>query len=102
MTNTTNRDNRLLQANVNHAARAQDLLTQTLAEGDYALAIVAEPYWVPSEHPNWTVSDNGTVAITWRRTTNPFPCTPYDKGEAYVAVSGEIRDRGGLYLPQRP
>lgn len=86
MSNTTYKHNRLLQANVNHSARAQDLLIQTLAEGDYALAIVAEPYWVPLEHPHWTASGNGTVAITWRRAANPLPCTPYDKGETYVAI----------------
>lgn len=79
-------DNRLLQANVNHSAGAQDLLSQTLAEEDYALAIVAEPYRVPAEHPNWTVSNNGTVAITWRPNSSPLPCVPFENGDAHTAV----------------
>lgn len=38
---------RLLQANLNHCARAQDLLDQSLAQWSINVAVVAEPYFVP-------------------------------------------------------
>ena len=41
---------RILQSNLNHSARAQDLLLQTMAEWNIGLehiAILAEPYRVP-------------------------------------------------------
>lgn len=43
---------RLLQANINHSARAQDLLMQTLAEWNIGLAMVTESYLIP-ERNNW-------------------------------------------------
>ena len=34
----------IIQANINHSARAQDLLLQTMGELGLGLAVVAEPY----------------------------------------------------------
>lgn len=41
---------RLIQANINHAAAAQDLL-QTMAEKGIDIALMSEPYRVP-DHPS--------------------------------------------------
>jgi len=83
----TPRVNRILQANVNHVPTPQDLLLQDMAERDVTIAVVAEPYRVLSRHPHWAVNSTGSaVAITWRRTNNPIPCTSYEAGRDYVAV----------------
>ena len=41
----------ILQVDVNHSAKAQDILVQTISEWNTVLAIVSEPYRVP-DHPN--------------------------------------------------
>jgi hypothetical protein len=37
-----------LQTNANHCARAQDLLMQVMVEWEIDIAVVAEPYMIPS------------------------------------------------------
>jgi len=74
---------RILQANLNHAVRAQDLFIQALAERDCGLGIIAEPYRVPANHP-WMVSRCGSAVITWRRAANSPPCTRVEAGEGFV------------------
>ncbi|XP_011171529.1 uncharacterized protein LOC105204167 [Solenopsis invicta] len=63
---------RLFQTNLNHSARAQDLLVQTIAEWNIELAIVAEPYAVPSANTSGAGAslvlgkrDEGYVACLW-------------------------------------
>jgi len=51
---------KILQANLNHACRVQDLFLHGLAERDCGLGIVAEPYRVPPNHPLWAVSVGGS------------------------------------------
>lgn len=53
---------RFLQANVNHAARAQDLLLQSMTERRISWAAVAEPYRVPSGG-GWISDVNDDVAL---------------------------------------
>lgn len=43
----------IFQVYVNHSASAEDLLTQTMAEWKFNLAVVAEPYRVP-DRTDWT------------------------------------------------
>ncbi|XP_026331797.1 uncharacterized protein LOC113239144, partial [Hyposmocoma kahamanoa] len=52
----------VLQVNLNHSARAQDLLCQTMAEWEVDVAVVAEPYFVPPRG-NWAGDQTSTVAI---------------------------------------
>lgn len=59
---------RLLQANLNHSARAQDLFLQTLVEWDINVAVAAEPYYVPDSGSDWIGDTLGLVAITHRST----------------------------------
>ena len=51
---------RIVQINLNHSARAQDLLLQTMAERGLGLAVAAEPYRIPQRNG---VDTMGTVAV---------------------------------------
>lgn len=64
-------DGKLLQANLNHARRAQDLFYQTIAERGIGLA--AEPYRVPDKDPNWLGNPDGSVVIVRAVATNSPP-----------------------------
>ncbi|XP_037294130.1 uncharacterized protein LOC119189191 [Manduca sexta] len=50
-----------LQANINHCARAQDLLVQSLAQWSIHVAVVSEPYFVPRD--DWAGDSDGSVAV---------------------------------------
>ena len=52
---------RIVQINLNHSARAQDLLLQTMAERGLGLAVAAEPYRIPQR--NGVGDTMGTVAV---------------------------------------
>lgn len=81
---------RLLQANLNHACRAQDLFLHTLAERDCGLGIVAEPYRSPMGATNWfTDAPPGKgclAAIVWRSKEGSPPCRMRGRGTGYVVV----------------
>ncbi|XP_047543086.1 uncharacterized protein LOC125075390 [Vanessa atalanta] len=53
---------RCLQANINHSARAQDLLVQSMAEWQIDVAVVSEPY-VVHLWDDWVSDHEGVVAI---------------------------------------
>ncbi|XP_070171371.1 uncharacterized protein [Polyergus mexicanus] len=76
----------ILQANLNHARRAQDLFLHSLAERGFGLGIAAEPYHVPEASPCWIGDRTGSVAITWRCDPTLPPCTPVEAGAGVVAV----------------
>ncbi|XP_062525560.1 uncharacterized protein LOC134199210 [Bombyx mori] len=68
-------------------ARAQDLLIQSMAERLTHLAVVAEPYRVPSV-PDWAGDVDGLVAVVQRRSAVGAP-PEFDvvqRGRGYVAV----------------
>src|SRR5436309_258753 len=91
----------LLQTNLNHSARAQDLFVATLAEWDIDLAVAAEPYQVPA-HPNWAGDEDGSVAITWRHRPDSPPCTVLARGKGIVAVRrGKLLIVGCYISPNR-
>jgi len=92
---------KLLQANVNHARAAQDLLLHSAAERGCSMSIVSEPYWVPPRHPHWAAPGTGSgvdVAITWRRTADPLPCVFLEAGGGWVAVRWGDVVVVGVYL----
>ncbi|XP_018360475.1 PREDICTED: uncharacterized protein LOC108759498 [Trachymyrmex cornetzi] len=70
-----------------------------MAEGDFALAIVSEPYTIPMDHPHWYSNETETIAITWRQAQEAMPCTPYDRGEHFVAIRWGDIVVVGIYLP---
>ena len=61
---------RIMQINLNHSARAQDLLLQTMAECGTGLAIVAEPYHIPQR---CGVGDTTNTAAIIRAGTTDSP-----------------------------
>ncbi|XP_075990257.1 uncharacterized protein LOC142985901 [Anticarsia gemmatalis] len=65
---------RLLQANLNHCAAAQDLLLQSMAQWLIHVAVVSEPYMVPARD-NWVGDLTGTAALVSRlvRWAHPSP-----------------------------
>ncbi|XP_067216847.1 uncharacterized protein [Linepithema humile] len=54
---------KLLQANLNHARRAQELFLADLDKRDAGLGVAAEPYRVQDFDPNWVSASNGSVVI---------------------------------------
>lgn len=81
---TSINEHRIVQVNLNHARRAQDLLMQLLDERDSGLAIVSEPYRIPAGNPNWVGSPDGSAAIVWRRSRAPVPLGRVGGGDGYV------------------
>nr|XP_037872909.1 uncharacterized protein LOC119629797 [Bombyx mori] len=78
---------RFLQANVNHSARAQDLLVHTMAEWFIDIAIVAEPYFVPPDREDsWAGDVDGSVAIVMRQSAALPPLGMVARGSGYVVV----------------
>nr|XP_053616816.1 uncharacterized protein LOC128678929 [Plodia interpunctella] len=73
-----------LQANLNHSARAQDLLLQSMAEWDLDVAVVAEPYAVPTL-PHWAGDLDGLVAIVARPGAAP-PLAIKKRGNGFVVA----------------
>lgn len=93
--------NKILQANINHSRHGHNMLLQTMAEGDYSIAIISEPYWIPTDNTQWASNDAKTVAMTWRMDENPLPSIPVDKGDTYVAVRwGDIVIVGSYLSPK--
>lgn len=78
----------LLQTNLNHCARAQDLFTHALAEEKCGIGIAAEPYKVPPNHPCWAADDNGSVAITWRQELGSPHAPKLEQGGAMWLLNG--------------
>ncbi|XP_062524467.1 uncharacterized protein LOC134198853 [Bombyx mori] len=85
-------------------ARAQDLLIQSMAERLTHLAVVAEPYRVPSV-PDWAGDVDGLVAVVQRRSAVGAP-PEFDvvqRGRGYVAVFWAGLLVVGVYFsPNRP
>lgn len=78
---------RLLQVNLNHACQAQHLMLQNLAERGMGLAIVAEPYRIPDNNPNWVGDNNGSAAIVRVAADFSPPLQVTERGEGFVAAA---------------
>lgn len=76
---------RLLQANLNHSAKAQDLLCQQLAEWSILLAVVAKPYLVHNR-ADWLGDRDGSVTIMNGGCPRAFPFFLVERGDGYVAA----------------
>ncbi|XP_028041925.1 uncharacterized protein LOC114251742 [Bombyx mandarina] len=92
----------ILQGNLNHSARAQDLLIQSMAERLTHLAVVAEPYRVPSV-PDWAGDIDGLVAVVQRLLVVGVyfsPNRPLAEFESFLDELGQVvgRSRSGRAL----
>ncbi|XP_070530005.1 uncharacterized protein [Cardiocondyla obscurior] len=86
-------------ANVGRSKGAQDLLLHTMAEQKMIFAVVAEPNYVPKNHPCWTGDELGSVALTWRWIPGTPSCAPIERGQRYVAARWGPTIIVGTYLP---
>ncbi|KAL0852664.1 hypothetical protein ABMA27_012503 [Loxostege sticticalis] len=85
--------------NLNHCRAAQDLMAQTMASWTASLAVVAEPYSIPS---NWLGDLDSLVAIVPRPSTDSPPLSLIERGHGYVAAMwGEIAVMGVYFSPNR-
>ncbi|XP_011159070.2 uncharacterized protein LOC105195390 [Solenopsis invicta] len=90
---------RLLQTNLNHARAAQDILLQCLAERGGGLAIAADPYRIPDDHPHWAGDTLGRVVIVSQHARDAPPMLPVESGEGFVLVEWGFIDVLGCYFP---
>ncbi|XP_026331708.1 uncharacterized protein LOC113239056 [Hyposmocoma kahamanoa] len=91
----------ILQGNLNHCARAQDLLVQAMAEWGVAVAAVAEPYFVPPRG-NWAGDREETVAIVASTAGHSPPLVVKERGSGFVAARwGEVILIGVYFSPNR-
>lgn len=74
-----------LQANINHSARAQDLLLQCVAERLIQVAVVTEPYSVPSRS-DWVGDLDGLVAVTTHSPIRSHTLEVVMTGRGFVAT----------------
>ncbi|XP_063542710.1 uncharacterized protein LOC134751256 [Cydia strobilella] len=92
---------RVLQANLNHCARAQDLLFQSMAQWMIGVAVLAEPYSIPPRD-DWVGDLDGSVALVVRTATGGSPLTHVLRGKGYVgALCGEIFFLATYFSPNR-
>ena len=92
---------RFLQANVNHCAGAQDLLFQSMAQWSIQVAVVAEPYFVPSGD-DWASDHENRVAVISRAAAGSPPLQGVVKGRGFVAsLVGQIFVIGVYFSPNR-
>ncbi|XP_076384326.1 uncharacterized protein LOC143262577 [Megalopta genalis] len=90
----------IIQANLNHSARAQDLLVQYLVEWGTGLAVVAEPYRVP-DHPHWMGDTSGSAAIYWVGRQGSPACSVIERGWGFLAVDWGGTAAVAIYAPFR-
>ncbi|KAI4475160.1 hypothetical protein M0802_015261 [Mischocyttarus mexicanus] len=84
----------ILQVNLNHARRAQDLLSQRMAELRAGLAVVAEPWYVPEGDARWFVSQEGYPMAAILLGGGERTCSLVRRGLFFVA----IKYHGGIVV----
>ncbi|KAL0861198.1 hypothetical protein ABMA27_008766 [Loxostege sticticalis] len=88
-------------ANINHCARSQDLLHQSLAQWSIEICVVSEPYLIP-DRENWAGDKDGTVAVVTNTSANSLPFKSVRKGHGCVAARiGDIEVIGVYFSPNR-
>ncbi|XP_063830255.1 uncharacterized protein LOC135079532 [Ostrinia nubilalis] len=90
------------EANLNHAAGAQDLFLQSLAAWNIDVAVASEPYWVPPQ-PHWVGDAAGDVAIICRNGPATTPLNLRDRGPGFVTAQwGRYAIVGVYFSPNKP
>jgi hypothetical protein len=87
----------LLQCNLNHSRRAQDLMPQSSVERKIGLAVVAEPYSIP-DTSRGARSLLGLVAILWTGIAGNPSCSIIEQGRRFVAVKWDDLAVVGVYV----
>ncbi|XP_072757505.1 uncharacterized protein [Anoplolepis gracilipes] len=93
---------RVLQANLNHSAAAQDMLCQHAAEWSIDLVVAAEPCSVPPNKTIWAGDESGSVVIMSSGRPGSLPFAPVARGRGFVAAMwGEVLVVGVYASPNR-
>ncbi|XP_013162475.1 PREDICTED: uncharacterized protein LOC106113960, partial [Papilio xuthus] len=93
---------RFLQCNINHCARAQDLLAQTMAQWLINVAVVADPYVIPSRD-DWAGDVGNLVAISVPARDGSPPLRKVARGTGSVlVVVGGVAIVGVYFPPSWP
>ncbi|XP_038213330.1 uncharacterized protein LOC119833410, partial [Zerene cesonia] len=93
---------RYLQANINHCAKAQDLLVQSMMQWLVHVAVIAEPYYIPNCN-EWLADNDGLVAIVVKMVDDIPPLRSTIRGHGWVAVIlGDTLIIGVYFSPNRP
>lgn len=88
----------LLQTNVNHSRHAQDLLMYTVVEGNYELAIVAEPYKI-FNNKDWISDDGESVAIFNNKYTKKYQaCRLLKRNKGFIICEWQRIIIVGCYI----
>lgn len=75
----------ILQANIGHCAASQDLLIQSVAQWSIKLAVISEPYFVPTSD-SWLQDVDGTVALYSNQYAGCPALTHLRSGSGFVAA----------------
>ncbi|KYN22506.1 hypothetical protein ALC57_05093 [Trachymyrmex cornetzi] len=75
------------------------MMTQCLAEWGGGLAIAADPYYIPENHPNWAGDSLGWVAMACLHARGTPPMIPISAGEGFLLVEWGPIDVVGCYFP---
>lgn len=75
----------ILQANIGHCAAAQDLLIQSVAQWSIKLAVISEPYFVPTSN-SWLQDTDSSVAIYSNEFASCPPLTHLRSASGFVAA----------------
>ncbi|XP_043499924.1 uncharacterized protein LOC122522703 [Polistes fuscatus] len=76
----------VIQINLNHARRAQDLLGQRMREVEADIAIVSEPWWVPPGDEKWLSSLGGSPLAAILVSKGGGTCSLVRRGLFFVAA----------------
>ncbi|XP_043505307.1 uncharacterized protein LOC122526161 [Polistes fuscatus] len=76
----------MIQINLNHARRAQDLLGQRMREVKADIAIVSEPWWVPPGDEKWLSSLGGSPLAAILVSKGGRTCSLVRRGLFFVAA----------------
>lgn len=90
---------KVLQANVNHCAGAQDLLVQSLAQWHINVAVISEPYRI-SDRSDWVGDSTNSVAIVTNTCDTPVTSSISKNGCVGIRI-GAICIVGVYFSPNR-
>ncbi|XP_035737761.1 uncharacterized protein LOC118448523 [Vespa mandarinia] len=89
----------ILQININHAHRAQDLLAQRMREDRVEIAVIVEPWWFPPGDESWFSSLGETSISAVLVDECESPCSMVRRGRFYVAVKWGDSLVVSIYFP---
>lgn len=77
----------IIQANLNHARQAYDLLSKRMSGIKGGLAVILEPHTVPDDN-RWFASSERVpmVALSWQGVASKQICSPITNGPGFAVL----------------